>query len=103
MKLRKEWIAVIVAAVIILTGVIIIDYVASRQDSQEKQLVEDALRKAVLTCYAIEEQYPPGIDYLRLNYNLSYDESRYFVEYDNHGMANIFPDFKVIDLRSVSK
>lgn len=103
MRLRKEWIAVFVAALIILAGILTIDQVASRQDSKEKQLVEDALHRAVLTCYAIEEQYPPSIDYLRLNYNLSYDESRYLVEYDNHGMANVLPDYKVIDLRSVSE
>ncbi|MBO2515888.1 MAG: hypothetical protein CW338_01240 [Clostridiales bacterium] len=98
MKLRKEWIAVIVAVILVAAGVMLIDSIASRQDMQEKQLVEEALRKAVLTCYAIEGQYPPSIDYLRVNYGLSYNEDKYVVEYDNHGMANYFPEYTVYEL-----
>lgn len=99
MRLRKEWIAVIIAVLIVLAGILVIDQVATGQDSKEKQLVEDALRKAILTCYAIEEKYPPSIDYLRLNYNLSYDESRFQVIYENSGMDNVFPVYRVLDRR----
>ena len=43
-----------------------------------KQL-ENSIRKATMTCYATEGIYPPTLEYLKKNYGIQIDESRFTV------------------------
>ena len=79
---RRE-IAVILLMVLLLAGVwLVVSRLSNTQSSAQTQFVEDAVRNAALTCYAVEGAYPDDLDYLRENYGLAYDESRYMVSYD---------------------
>ena len=51
---------------------------------------------AAVTCYAVEGMYPDSVDYLREHYQLSYDESRYFVTYEAFA-SNRIPDIYVTE------
>lgn len=67
---------------------------AGRAEAGRKQL-EDALRRAVVTCYAAEGFYPPTLDYLRRHYGLQIDESRYTVFYEVFA-ENLMPEITVL-------
>jgi hypothetical protein len=45
-------------------------------------------------CYALEGRYPENVEYLIEHYNISVDESKYYVYY-NVFASNIMPDITV--------
>lgn len=94
---RRE-IAVILLMVLLLAGVwLVVSRLSNTQSSAQTQFVEDAVRNAALTCYAVEGAYPDDLDYLRENYGLAYDQSRYFVTYDAFA-SNLVPDIFVVEV-----
>ena len=54
------------------------------------QVVESNIRKAAISCYAIEGAYPQTMDYLEDHYGLQFDHDKYVVEYDIIG-SNVMP------------
>ena len=94
---RRE-IAVILLMVLLLAGVwLVVSRLSNTQSSAQTQFVEDAVRNAALTCYAVEGAYPDDLDYLRENYGLAYDQSRYYVTYDAFA-SNLVPDIFVVEV-----
>ena len=69
---------------------------ADRTRVQEKQSLEEALRRDIVTCYALEGVYPESLDYLKEHYGLTYNEDRYIVNYEVLG-SNLMPDVTVMD------
>lgn len=67
------------------------------RDMEGKKQLEDAVRRAALSCYASEGSYPPSIDYLKKHYGIQIDESRYVVYYDIQAQ-NLMPEITVIEL-----
>lgn len=59
-------------------------------------LTEQAIRKAVLQCYAIEGMYPAELDYLIEHYNLKLDQEKYWISYDCFA-SNIMPEIFVFE------
>ena len=69
---------------------------AARRESRE--LVEAAVRRSAVQCYAIEGAYPRSLQELRDRYGLSVDETRWMVDY-RYMADNLSPDITVL-LRS---
>ena len=93
---RRE-IAVILLMVLLLAGVwLVVSRLSNTQSSAQTQFVEDAVRNAALTCYAVEGMYPEDLTYLREHYNLSYNEERYHVFYEPIA-SNLMPSIKVAE------
>ncbi len=61
----------------------------------ELQIVERAVNRAVVSCYAMEGFYPPNIDYLIENYGLNVDLSKYYVHHEAFA-PNIYPTVWVV-------
>lgn len=65
-------------------------------NSENMRLLEDAVRRSCVACYASEGVYPPSLDYLKQRYGLQIDEKRYTVRY--HAFAeNLMPDITVLE------
>ncbi len=58
--------------------------------------IDSSIRKATLTCYAVEGVYPPTVDYLKENYGIQIDEEKYTVYYEIFG-DNIMPEITVME------
>jgi hypothetical protein len=71
--------------------------VSSASDAESRQLLQDAVLRATVQCYAIEGMYPPDVRYLEEHYGLMIDHSRFIVHYEVFA-SNILPDITVIDL-----
>lgn len=66
------------------------------QTQQEQEaLIQGAVRRALVTCYAVEGQYPKDVDYLIAHYGLVVDTENYFITYDAFA-SNIMPDVGVL-------
>ena len=66
------------------------------QHREDKQLLEDALRRTAVACYAAEGFYPPDVAYMQEHYGLQYDTDRYTVGYVRFA-SNLMPDITVLD------
>ena len=97
MKMNKKDVASIaIFIVLILSFVLLINSITTKNNGRELQIVRDAVKNAALTCYAVEGMYPDDLTYLRDHYNLSYNEERYHVFYEPIA-SNLMPSIKVAE------
>ena len=94
---RRLVLTLAVFAVLFVGVYMLVNKVSSASGSAETELVRDAVRSAVLTCYAVEGAYPASIDYLKDHYGLAYNEDAYMVMYDSFA-TNIMPTIRVVEL-----
>lgn len=86
----------LVIAVILIAAVMIMIHSADENlDGERLSQLEEAIRRAAVSCYAIEGFYPADTDYLVENYGLIIDESKYTVFYDAFA-SNILPEITVL-------
>ena len=69
--------------------------IGSSSENMEEQLVLDAVRRAALTCYAVEGAYPQSLKELERGYGLAYNKDAYIVSYDAFA-SNIMPNIQVL-------
>lgn len=62
---------------------------------QQKDTLERALDKAVVSCYAIEGSYPASVSYLEEHYGVVIDHERFLVDYQTIG-SNVKPGVQVV-------
>ena len=101
---RRSAVPLLTAAlfVLLLTGCVFLFSRASRSTGQEqKKSLENALMRGVMQCYALEGRYPESLTYLEEHYGISYDESRFFVDY-RPVAENLLPDVTVLVLGGAS-
>ncbi len=67
----------------------------AQSDAEQEAQLREAIRRAMVTCYATEGQYPPSLDYLTKNYALAFDGDRFIVSYDAFA-SNIMPTVSVL-------
>ena len=67
----------------------------SSHKNEQLQQLEEAVRRAAVTCYATEGFYPPSIDYLEAHYGLHWNSKDYLIHYDVFA-SNLMPDITVI-------
>jgi len=80
----------------IILSMFIIGLSDSEKLSSEEacRLVEDSIKRAAVTCYAIEGIYPPSLEYLTENYDVVIDTDTYIVDYKIFA-SNIMPTVSV--------
>lgn len=89
---------VIISAAVIACAWSGIASVSASTAKQQKSSLEEALRRDIVTCYALEGRYPQSLDYLKEHYGLIYDEDKYVISYEVLG-SNLMPDVKVMEKR----
>ena len=100
-KRRNGWaramaISLIVFAALLIGGWTLLDVIDGASGTAQTELVRDAVRSAILTCYAVEGAYPSDLAYLEQNYGLAYDKERYIVSYDAFA-SNVMPEVRVLE------
>ena len=83
--------AVIVLVILVYIG---IGNLGNTQEEKQLEIVEDAVIKAAVQCYALESQFPPSLQYLVDNYGLTLDEDKYNYHYEPIG-SNMMPRIEV--------
>lgn len=64
--------------------------------AEGRDRLEDAVRRAAVTCYACEGVYPPTLAYLQEHYGVQVDEDRYTVFYEAFA-ENLMPEITVLE------
>lgn len=73
--------------------------ISKTSDRESYQSLRTALERSVVHCYAIEGRYPPSLDYLKSHYGITYDENKYFIDYQPIA-SNMMPDITIISLEA---
>ena len=68
----------------------------ARRRAEGKLQLEAAIRRAAVTCYALEGFYPPNIAYLQQHYGLQVDPEAYIIHYVLEA-SNWMPDITVLE------
>lgn len=86
----------------LLVGIIIlllflwgIQSVSDTTAAKQQESLETALARSIAQCYAVEGMYPPSLNYLKEHYGLTYDEDKFFVDYQSIG-SNLMPEVNVL-------
>lgn len=83
------------AAVLAILLLAVSNLEGGRADEGRRQL-ENAIRRAAVTCYATEGVYPPTLSYLEEHYGIQVDTDQYTVYYDAFA-ENLMPDITVLE------
>ena len=73
--------------------------IAAKTEAEQLSVLDQAIRRATIQCYAIEGRYPPSVEYLEEHYGIVIDRSRYNVFYSGWA-SNVMPDITVIPVTS---
>ncbi len=82
--------------VILLIFYVSLDRFSADSTRRQKENLENALQRTITYCYAAEGNYPENLAYLKSHYGLTWDESRFYVDYRVSG-ANIYPDVTILE------
>ena len=91
----KSLLFVIIISVVLIAGIF---YISDMGSEQGIKLTREAAIRTAVECYAIEGIYPPNVQYMEDNYNLSYDKTKYYIHYDAFA-SNIMPTIEVYEKR----
>ena len=97
---RRDVVKLAMIAAVLALCVLLAGRIGRMHDQEEASLVRDAIKDALMTCYAVEGAYPEDMDYLRKEYHLVYDDERFLVTYDAFA-SNRFPDLYVVERGAV--
>ena len=88
--------SLVLFAVVLLTMLYGFQSAAESSAEESLRMTEEHLRRAVVSCYALEGRYPPDVAYLEEQYGLQISEDRYIVHYEIFA-ENIMPDITVLE------
>ena len=93
---KKDIAAVLIFVALIVAFIFLVNNITSKGSGRELKIIKEAVKNAALTCYVVEGTYPDDVQYLRDNYNLSYNEEKYHVFYEPLA-SNLMPSIKVAE------
>ena len=72
--------------------------VEQSSNDEGQRILEESLRRAAVSCYAIEGSYPASLDYLTTHYGVVIDEEKFAVHYEIFA-SNLMPEITVVPLK----
>ena len=83
--------------IVIAVFLIGISFISSTSSKDQTKILNDAVSKDIIHCYAVEGYYPPNLKYIEEHYGLTYDSERYFIDYVPIG-DNIMPSVTIVEI-----
>jgi len=99
---KKKWnwmplaLGLLVFAAIVAWVILGLRRTAESSDREALYLAEQSIRRAAVSCYAVEGAYPATYDQLKEWSGIQVDEERYAVFYEIFA-SNIMPDITVVE------
>ena len=84
---------------VVVIGMIVFGLRQTEQSSKSEglRILEESIRRAIITNYAVQGSYPESIAQLEENYGIYIDRTKYLVHYSVFA-SNMMPDMAVIEL-----
>lgn len=93
-KSRSKWLYLLVPVILVVFW-LMVNTVSETTVERQQESLSRALNRDIVHCYAVEGYYPPSLDYIEEHYGLTYDHSRFKVDYQPIG-SNIRPDVTIL-------
>ena len=93
---KRTVLTLLLAVVCCLCFLLALQNLEETESVQGIQVLEEAVRRAAVTCYALEGAYPSEVSYLCRHYGLTYDQTKYTVHYEIFA-SNMMPDITVLE------
>lgn len=95
--LRKLSLLLPLCFLILISAVFLVSVNFASEETlhKEQQALEHALANGAIRSYALNGQYPESLEQLLNDYHITYDHSRFVVEYTPNG-TNLLPYISVI-------
>jgi len=93
--LRAAVLPVLFTAAMILSIGIAIRHTDRSSNAEGQRILEESLQRAVVMNYAIKGSYPQDLEYIKNNFGIHIDDTRFIVHYTIFA-SNIFPEITVI-------
>ncbi len=90
----KSFITPIAFILVILAIIFWSANISSRASGEQASVQEEAIRKAAVSCYAIEGRYPESLKYIKDNYGIIINEDDFTINYEVFA-SNIMPSIEV--------
>lgn len=97
-RLKKFHFSFVLFIAFFLFILLSIENVNSVTLSKQYESLDQALKRNIAHCYAVEGTYPPSLSYLVDHYGLTYNENIFYVDYRPIS-ANLYPDYEIIILQ----
>ena len=94
--LRKNGFSLLLFPTVLLIMLYGFQSAAENSAEEHLRLTEETLRRAVVSCYALEGRYPPDVAYLQKQYGLQLNNEKYIVHYEIFA-ENIMPDITILE------
>lgn len=95
--MKKYFVSIIGFLCCIIIFLYCINGIAQKSTDEGAVILEEAIHRACVQCYAIEGRYPSSIDYLVENYGIQINTDKYAVFYEGFA-SNLMPDITVCQL-----
>ncbi|MGE4548402.1 MAG: hypothetical protein AB7C89_02490 [Intestinibacillus sp.] len=103
MKRKRNWGEIPLVVVMVGLLVLVLAFVQTgvrnageTADEEGLRIAEQSIRRAAVSCYAIEGQYPPSYTYIKEGYGVRVNESLYAVHYEVFA-SNLMPEITVVE------
>jgi hypothetical protein len=93
----RHFVPVLFLACLCTVFIISISRTSSNTTAQEQVTLENAIRKGAIHTYALTGRYPESLSQLLEDYEITYDHSRFLVDYVPNG-SNLMPVISVLPL-----
>lgn len=92
----KPVLSVVVCIAIFVATWMALTNTQERSGGEQAKALKDAMRRAAVSCYAIEGRYPPSLEYIVDNYGVVVNEEKFIVSYSAFA-ENIMPSLRVLE------
>ncbi len=96
LRFLKPVLSVLLFAAIVFGIMAGLTNMQQRGGDQQAKLLKDALRRAAVSCYAVEGRYPPTLEYIKENYGVVVNDEKFIVRYVAFA-ENIMPTIRVLE------
>ena len=93
----KVWFPVLLLVFICIGFLLGVNTTSEDALLKQQQTLLQALQKGAVHTYSLEGRYPESLEQLLEDYHITYDSSKFVVEYVPHG-ANLLPMISVLPL-----
>lgn len=94
---RENIFAIVLFAAIAVMMVAALRDASGASNAEQLRIAEESVRRAVVSCYAMEGRYPDSYEYLKENYGVCVDEQKFVVRYEVFG-SNIMPEITILEV-----
>lgn len=93
---KTAYIPIVLFVIVMGIFIFFFDSFQESNRAQEMEILQTALNRSIVQCYALEGSYPANLAYLKEHYGLTYNEEHFFIDYKYIG-GNLRPDITIIE------